>query len=76
MPWGVIGLVIAAVVAGLGLLKWIWLARTRPESDLARREERAGSGVPDVYVEHPRSGQRESSYINPMWHVYVVRRAH
>ena len=42
MPWGVIGLVIAAVVAGLGLIKWIWLARTRPESDLARREERAG----------------------------------
>ncbi len=42
MPWGIIGLVMAGLVAALGIAKWTWLARTRPESDLARREERAG----------------------------------
>ena len=42
MPWGIIGLVIAGLVAALGVMKWIWLSQTRPESQLARREERAG----------------------------------
>ncbi|MEE2896716.1 MAG: extracellular solute-binding protein [Planctomycetota bacterium] len=42
MPWGSIGLVVLALVATVAVAKWIWLVRTRPESMLARREERAG----------------------------------
>ena len=42
MPWNAILLAAALVVATLGVAKWIWLWRTRPESAIARREEWSG----------------------------------
>ncbi len=42
MPWSSIALGLAAVVATAGLVKWIWLWRTRPASAMTRHEERVG----------------------------------
>ena len=42
MPWNAILLGASLLVATAGVVKWFWLWRTRPDSALARREERAG----------------------------------